>query len=70
MGEKVKSGQYRSLQEMRDDCELMSKNALLFNRAPGEVSTMTRDGIKSWSRRCKRYACSLLLLNKKYYIVR
>lgn len=54
MGEKVKNGQYRSLQEMRDDCELMSKNALLFNRAPGEVSTITR-GIKSCSRRCKWY---------------
>lgn len=38
MSHKVHTGQYKTLQEMRDDCELMSKNALLFNRAPGEVS--------------------------------
>ncbi|CAN0432509.1 unnamed protein product [Scytosiphon promiscuus] len=42
MGQKVQAGQYRTLQEMRDDCELMSKNALLFNRAPGEVSVASR----------------------------
>lgn len=39
MRRKVRAGQYKTLQEMRNDCELMSKNALLFNRAPGEVST-------------------------------
>ncbi|CAN0259347.1 unnamed protein product, partial [Hapterophycus canaliculatus] len=33
MRHKAQTGQYRTLQEMRDDCELMSKNALLFNRA-------------------------------------
>lgn len=37
MTHKAQTGQYKTLQEMRDDCELMSKNALLFNRAPGEV---------------------------------
>lgn len=37
MRHKVHTGQYNTLQEMRNDCELMSKNALLFNRAPGEV---------------------------------
>lgn len=43
MRHKVSTGQYKTLQEMRDDCELMSKNALLFNRAPGEVSAV--DGV-------------------------
>lgn len=37
MRNKVQAGKYKNLQEMRNDCELMSKNALLFNRAPGEV---------------------------------
>lgn len=37
MRQKVQAGEYKNLQEMRNDCELMSKNALLFNRAPGEV---------------------------------
>ncbi|CAN0236127.1 unnamed protein product, partial [Ectocarpus fasciculatus] len=31
MRHKVHTGQYNTLQEMRNDCELMSKNALLFN---------------------------------------
>lgn len=37
MGDRVQAGSYSCLQEMRNDCELMCKNALLFNRSPGEV---------------------------------
>ena len=43
MGYKVHNGKYKTLQEMRDDCELMSKNALIFNRAPGEVGRSCSD---------------------------
>ena len=43
MGYKVQNGKYKTLQEMRDDCELMSKNALIFNRAPGEVCRSCTD---------------------------
>lgn len=43
MGYKVQNGKYKTLQEMRDDCELMSKNALIFNRAPGEVGRSCSD---------------------------
>ncbi|CAN0230217.1 unnamed protein product, partial [Ectocarpus fasciculatus] len=46
MRHKVHTGQYNTLQEMRNDCELMSKNALLFNRAPGEYHNRARDYFK------------------------
>lgn len=52
MRHKAQTGQYRTLQEMRDDCELMSKNALLFNRAPGEVSACRQEQ-RGWSFRAE-----------------
>lgn len=61
MSHKVHAGQYKTLQEMRDDCELMSKNALLFNRAPGEVRVSLVAGC-CWHREDTRRDCLWLLL--------